>query len=53
MSTLLFRVDRALSGWPDGLLTALLLLLAGALVVLAVCARPSVKAAAVAWVVFP
>lgn len=50
---LLLRLDRALSGQPDHVLTGLLIGLAVGLVFIALCAPPSLKAAAVVWVVLP
>lgn len=50
---LLLRLDRALEGQPDAVLTGLLLGLAVGLVAFALLAPPAVKAAAIVWVIMP
>lgn len=46
-------LNQALEGWPDALLTALLLAAAAALALVALRGRPAAKALALAWTVLP
>jgi len=46
-------VEGRLAGWPDGALTALLVLVALALLAVACWAGPVEKAVIAAWVLFP
>ena len=46
-------LEAALHGWPDELLTAGLLLTAGVLLLIALRGPVTLKAAALAWALFP
>lgn len=47
------RFERWLGGWPNGVLTLVLLLAAAVLVIIAFTGRPMEKAIAAAYVIFP
>lgn len=53
ISKLLLNVDQHLRGAPDELLTVACLTLAGALILIAFCGDPALKAGAIVWTVAP
>lgn len=53
ISKLVLNIDRHLRGAPDELLTLALLTVAGALVIVAFCGDPALKAGALVWTVAP
>lgn len=53
MSKLFRQVESKLQGTPDALLSVLLLVAAGVLIVTALTAPATLKAAVLAWAVFP
>lgn len=53
ISKFVLRIDERLRGAPDELLTLALLTVAGALVLIAFCGDPTLKAGALVWTVAP
>lgn len=49
----ILRIDKALAGQPDTVLTLLLLGLAGAALLVAITGNPTTKAALAAWFILP
>jgi len=49
----ILRIDKALAGQPDGVLTLMLLGLAGVALVIAFTGNPTTKAAVAAWFILP
>lgn len=49
----LLKIDKALAGAPDQILTALLLGLAAVSLIVAFVGKPALKAAVAAWFLFP